>query len=65
MRLDAWVRGGVELESFTIDESSLLSNEEITVAFVDFGLPTSYTELEEISNSMGSLEQSSLVPYFD
>ncbi len=70
LNMDAWVRGGIEVEKFEVTIQKLVNPDvydELYITFVDFGVPRSYSELEENSDGMGDLKKASEShePYFD
>lgn len=67
LNMDSWVRGGLDLERFEISEDKLLQRDIITIPLVDFGIPTSYDELNAMSDYMSDLKGTSgnFEPYFD
>lgn len=67
LNMDSWVRGGLELERFEIKQNDLLQNGIITISLIDFGIPSSYDELNSMSAYMSDIKSAStqFKPYMD
>lgn len=63
--MDSWVRGGIDYQGFEIKDDKLLQSDIITIALVDFGIPTSYAELNAMSSYMTDLKGVSFKPCLD
>lgn len=67
LNMDSWVRGGLEVERFEVKLNDLLQSESITISLVDFGIPSSYSELNAMSAYMSDIKSTStkFEPEFD
>ncbi len=67
MKMESWIKGGIEIENFEVTTKDLLNRNEITINFIEYGIPGSYDSLEQISETMGDLKQlsESKKPYLD
>jgi len=65
--LDAWVRASIEIGRFEVPLNTLVSRKEFVVNIIDFGIPNSYSALEDLSSQMGDLKKLStgFEPYFN
>jgi len=46
MNMSSWMVGGIEYENFEVENGYLLRKDTINVDFVDYGIPSTYSELE-------------------
>ncbi len=67
INMDSWIMGGLDLENFEITTKQALFNNKIIVPLVNYGIPESYDDLEDLTNTMGDLKNLSVTkqPYFE
>jgi hypothetical protein len=67
MKMESWIKGGLEIDNFEVSTKELLNRNEITINFIEYGIPQSYSSLEAISETMADLKMlsESKKPYLD
>lgn len=64
INLSSWVRAGIEFDNFYVDENILVTKDEVVIPLRNFGKPTTFEELQESSEVIGRLSESSFAPYW-
>lgn len=60
INLSAWMYGMLKLDNFEITTKDLLEKNKIYLHIIDFGVPTSYEELEGVSDNLDDVDELSL-----
>ncbi len=67
IKMDSWIRAGVDLSSFEVTLKDVVNNDKLIISLIDTGIPSNFDELEESSTIMADLKKSSngKAPYFE
>lgn len=65
MNLTSWVAGGIELRNQEVETKFLLTRDEVSITFLDYGIPTTYQSLGEIAKEMEKVKEYSFKLRFE